>query len=71
MMSARERGGGREDNPYCSVCCDRTGTLLGYEEVAQRMAEERFVKVNGMPKKAAEEAAHRALKHMPAWKGRS
>jgi hypothetical protein len=32
------------------------------------MTVERFMKVNGMPRKGAEDAAHRALKAMPVWK---
>ncbi len=70
MMSARDHGGGRENNPYCRLCSDSGGALLPYETVVQHMAEERFMKVNGMPRPGAEEAARKALSHMPAWKGR-
>ena len=70
MMSARDHGGGRENNPYCKYCSDSSGALLPYETVVQHMAEERFMKVNGMPRPGAEEAARKALSHMPVWKGR-
>jgi hypothetical protein len=70
MMSAKEHGGGRLENPYCRFCTDKSGQLLPYEQVHRAMTEERFMKVNRMPRAGAEEAAHRALAQMPAWKGR-
>jgi hypothetical protein len=70
MMSARDHGGGRADNPYCRLCTDAAGNLLPYEQVLRAMAEERFMKVNKMPRAGAEEAARRALAQMPAWRGR-
>jgi hypothetical protein len=68
MMSAKDHGGGREDNPYCKVCTNGRGELLSYDQVHKAMAEERFMKVNRMPRPGAEEAAHKALSQMPAWK---
>jgi hypothetical protein len=70
MMSAREHGGGKESNPYCNLCSDSKGVLLPYETVVKHLAEERFMKLNGMPRTGAEDAARRAMSHMPAWKGR-
>jgi Putative zinc ribbon domain len=71
MMSDKDHGGGRANNPYCRVCTDGGGNLLGYEDVVRAMAEQRFMKVNGMPRRGAEDAARRALAQMPAWKGRA
>ncbi|MEI8254771.1 MAG: zinc ribbon domain-containing protein [Deltaproteobacteria bacterium] len=70
MMSARDHGGGKESNPYCRVCTDARGVLLPYEKVVTAFAEQRFMKVNGMPRAGAEESARKALEHMPAWKGK-
>ncbi len=69
MMSRNDRGGRRDDNPYCNVCTDKSGELLSFEAAVERMADERYVKVNGMPRAAALEAARRAMKQLPAWKG--
>jgi hypothetical protein len=71
MMRAKDHGGGRDANPYCNVCTDSSGALLSYEKVLANMAEQRFMKVNGMPRKGAEEAAARALSAMPLWKDRA
>lgn len=68
MSSKKEHGGGKLDNPYCSVCTDSSGKLMSYKEVHERMTTERFMKVQGMPRKGAEDHAERALKAMPAWK---
>jgi hypothetical protein len=68
MSSKKEHGGGNVDNPYCSVCTDADGRLLPYEQAHERMTTERFMKLQGMPRKGAEEHAARALKAMPAWK---
>ncbi len=68
MSSKKEHGGGNVDNQYCSVCCDSSGALMSYKEVHERMTTERFMKVQGMPRKGAEDHAERALKAMPAWK---
>ena len=70
MMSARDHGGGKESNRYCRCCTDSGGALLPYEKAVQAFAEERLMKVNKMPRAGAEEAARKALSHMPAWKGR-
>jgi hypothetical protein len=70
MMSARDHGGGRDDNPYCRCCTDNRGQLLAYEQVHKAMVEERFIKMNKMPRAGAEEAARRALAQMPLWRGR-
>jgi hypothetical protein len=70
MMSAKDHGGGREDCPYCKFCSDRSGKLLPFEQVHENMTVERFMKVNGMPRKGAEDSARRALEAMPLWKGR-
>ena len=71
MMGAKDHGGGREDNPYCRVCTDARGNLRPYTEVHKGMVEERFMKVNKMPRPGAEEAAHKALKAMPVWKAQA
>ena len=68
MSSKNEHGGGKVDNEYCSVCCDSSGALMSFKEVHERMTTERFMKVQGMPRKGAEDHADRALKAMPAWK---
>ena len=68
MMSARDHGGGKESNPYCSVCTDSGGALMSYDKVVAAMAEQRFMKVNKMPRAGALEHAHRALVQMPLWK---
>lgn len=70
MMRASDHGGGRADNPYCRLCTDESGRLLPYDQVHRNMVEQRFMRVNGMPRAAAEEAAHRALSYMPAWQKR-
>jgi hypothetical protein len=70
MPTAKDRAGGREDSPYCKFCADKNGKLFSYETVHENMTVERFMKVNGMPRKAAEESAHRALQAMPLWKNR-
>lgn len=71
MMSAKDHGGGRADNPYCRLCTDARGELLPYEKVHENLMNERFIKVNKMPRAGASEAAHKALSHMPAWRGRA
>lgn len=71
MPTAKEHGGGDEKNPYCRVCTDRAGALLPYDEVHKHMVEQRYMKVNKMPRKGAEDAATKALSVMPAWKGRA
>jgi hypothetical protein len=68
MPTAKDHAGGREDSQYCRFCADKSGALLPYETVHENMTVERFMKVNGMPRKGAEDSAHRALKAMPAWK---
>jgi hypothetical protein len=68
MMSAKEHGGGRADNPYCKCCTDKSGALLPFAQVHENMTVERFMKVNGMPRRGAEDAARRALEAMPLWK---
>jgi hypothetical protein len=68
MMNAKDHGGGRADNPYCRVCTNARGELLSFEQVQQAMAEERFMKVNKMPRPGALESARRALLQMPLWK---
>jgi hypothetical protein len=70
MMSTKDRGGGRADNPYCRHCTDHAGELLPFAQVLENMAVERFMKVNGMPRKGAEDAARRALEAMPLWRAR-
>jgi len=70
MMSAKDHGGDQSDNPYCKLCTDKRGQLLPYDDVHRLMTEERFMKVNKMPRKGAEEAAHRALAQFPIWKNR-
>lgn len=71
MGAAKDHAGGRDDAPYCALCGDASGALLPYATVHKHMAEQRFMKVNGMPRKGAEDAATRALAQMPAWKGRA
>lgn len=71
MATPRDHAGGREDNPYCALCGDARGALRSYAEVHKNMAEQRFMKVNGMPRKGAEDAATRALAQMPAWRDRA
>ena len=70
MATPKDHAGGRADAPYCAHCADGSGSLLSYEQVHKNMTEHRFMKVNGMPRKGAEEAAKRALAAMPTWKGR-
>lgn len=69
MMSDRDRGGGRADNPYCRQCTDARGDLKPYEEVHRALTEEEFMGRNGMTRDRAEVAARNALAHSPAWKG--
>jgi ABC-type polar amino acid transport system ATPase subunit len=68
MPNAKEHAGGREEVPYCRFCADKNGKLLPFETVHENMTVERFMKVNGMPRKGAEEHARRALEAMPLWK---
>lgn len=70
MPTARDHAGGKESVPYCVHCADASGALLPYDTVKKNMAEQRFMKVNNMPRRGAEEAATRALAQMPAWRGR-
>jgi hypothetical protein len=70
MMSRSDRGGGREDNPYCRHCTDASGALLPYEEVHRGLVEKEFMARNGMARDRAEVAARNALAHSPAWRGR-
>ncbi|MFO0652701.1 MAG: zinc ribbon domain-containing protein [Polyangiales bacterium] len=70
MMSERDHGGGRGDNPYCRHCTDARGSLRAYEDVLEGLVRDEFMARNGMARPQAEVAARNALRHSPAWKGR-
>jgi len=70
MMSDRDHGGGRSDNPYCRHCTDGGGRLRTYDEVWRTLTEREFMGTNGMPRDQAEVAARNALAQTPAWRGR-
>ncbi len=70
MMSDRDHGGGRADNPYCRFCTDTKGQLRGYDDVWKTLVEREFMGTNGMARAEAEVAARNAMAQMPAWRGR-
>ncbi len=69
MMTDRDHGGGRADNPYCRHCTDARGSLRPYDDVLETLVREEFMARNGMARPQAEAAARNALRHSPAWRG--
>jgi hypothetical protein len=70
MVTERDHGGARGDNPYCRHCTDARGALRPYDDVLETLVREEFMARNGMARPQAEVAARNALRHSPAWRGR-
>jgi len=68
INSAKMRGGGIEDNPYCVYCCNEAGKLKSREEVREGMITGYYMAQRGMSRKESEKACDEAMKWLPAWK---
>jgi predicted enzyme related to lactoylglutathione lyase len=55
---------------YCDYCTDESGTLRPYEQVLEGTTTGYFMRMQGMPRPAAEKAAREHLSKMPAWASR-